>query len=385
VLEADEPVVAPPGRKGFDPDLFLQIRRSAAVQTERIQAIIDGAILAVEQVQDKRLDVLETPPEVEMSDAIFDMLLGICLGAVAEHVLKPITESIVSNVITSAAYYSKVPESGAPKSLEFLTAKLGTTPTGRKEVAEAQAMAVTRGALRRGLEVKADDIAKYNKYLRKQVVEIGEKLGEKAAEKVAEKFKEAPEMLEGVGKEGPSELQPTDTPGVAILGAAQTYASNNRAAIARHHSAFEVVLHRGASADELQMIDEATQLGELEDELIAIRDKHKIFFEAAIWAKLFRFDVPEKITADARGNVQLVGVNTLLKAYWNHRFAQLIQEWVQGSKAANLGLDPIRAPFESLDRNKQTSYVNRFFAALAKELAGLAPDAMKIHKEPVSK
>ncbi len=84
--------------------LVAQIHQSASIQSERVQAIVDGAILAVEQLQDKRIDVLEKGPEVTISDVIFDVLLSLCLMGVGK-ALVPITESIAKELVQTASYY----------------------------------------------------------------------------------------------------------------------------------------------------------------------------------------------------------------------------------------------------------------------------------------
>jgi hypothetical protein len=60
--------------------LVFRIRAARAARSERLKAVVDGALLAVEQVQDRRIDLLEQGPEVTIQDIMFDCLLGLAYG-----------------------------------------------------------------------------------------------------------------------------------------------------------------------------------------------------------------------------------------------------------------------------------------------------------------
>ncbi len=68
------------------------IRNSREQELLFLQTVRDAAILAGEQVQDKRLDFLEAPPDTSASDVLIDFLISLALGPVASAVVKSFTE-----------------------------------------------------------------------------------------------------------------------------------------------------------------------------------------------------------------------------------------------------------------------------------------------------
>ena len=57
----------------------LQIRQSCHVQLARVEAYLDAVVLAAEQVQDKRIEQLETPKEVTGWEYFGNVLLTLFL------------------------------------------------------------------------------------------------------------------------------------------------------------------------------------------------------------------------------------------------------------------------------------------------------------------
>jgi hypothetical protein len=374
--------------------LIAQIRQSAAIQTERIQAIVDGAILAVEQVQDKRIEILEKGPEVEVSDVIFDMFLGVALSGLGK-ALVPITESIAKELANTVTWYGRLSNSRTGfQALRFVGR------TFDKEGAFASDFGYGK--------VTARGMASYNKALR-EVLEQG--IGKRLDAAVEQGLKRA----EGKGKSLSHEvdLADTDTPGVAILGAAQTYASNHRAAIAMYHAGFETMARVSPDPQTLAGIRDAISLSPLDDPIVAIRDKHKLLFEVIIWVKLFGFD--EKTEIKAKGfkpGLTLPGVTPPLMRYWRKRFAHTIEQWMSGllaqhgGDASRVASDPeagidlrlyddaskpgFQPTFSKAEQGAQESAVFRFMLAISKELSslneeGIGSGGVRVTGPPVPK
>lgn len=76
--------------------LVSYIRSSEIHQLERIQLIVDSVILAAEQVQDKRIDLLEQPPEVTGSQLLIDFGITFLLES-------PIAGIILQNIVRKMA------------------------------------------------------------------------------------------------------------------------------------------------------------------------------------------------------------------------------------------------------------------------------------------
>ena len=68
--------------------LLSRIAESCARQEYFISSVVDAAHLAIEQVQDKRLESVRSGPKVTAGDFFTDIVIGIALGPVAQRVLK---------------------------------------------------------------------------------------------------------------------------------------------------------------------------------------------------------------------------------------------------------------------------------------------------------
>ncbi|MCV0388010.1 MAG: hypothetical protein K5821_16780, partial [Nitrobacter sp.] len=100
--------------------LVLLIRESAAVEEARLDILLDASILAAEQVQDVRLNVLETPAEVTgwqlWSQAAVVFLLESNLVGKA---LNTLTRAIVGKAVRTNTLFLALPKSESGKELAF--------------------------------------------------------------------------------------------------------------------------------------------------------------------------------------------------------------------------------------------------------------------------
>ncbi len=206
---------------------------------------------------------------------------------------------------------------------------------------------------------------------------VAEKL-EQGTKAVLEKAKVRNDLTHEVN------LEPTDTPGVAILGAANPMQAASVQRSPCIMPALKQYYARIPTARLSNLLGRLSHGPLLNDEIIAIRDKHKMLFEAVIWAQLFGFARDENIIRATGGfsNLKLVGVTDTLVDYWRHRFARVITEWVVSRLRANdwnagrlqlsEGIATFGGEFGNLPRDEQVSQVNRFFMEVACNLGTLA-------------
>jgi hypothetical protein len=384
--------VAPSSRRtsGEIEQLVAQIRLAEAVQKERIQAIVDGAVLAVEQVQDVRIDVLEKGPEVTATDMVFDLLLSFAMGRVAA-VLEPITKSIVGNLVKAVGY-----SRAGPALIRIASAVDSGFDDKGAEVFVQFAVGKDRsGAVSQAISPQY--VKQYNALARKTVSRAAK--GLVTAEKLESGFESVASGVEKLTG-GSGALAADDSAGTAILGAAQTYASTQRAFISKLHALFEAAVRGGADEQERGLIREAVSWPDLPEEINRIRDRYKIMFEAAIWAKIFGFD--QQFSKARAGSlkhgttVQLEGVEDRLLVYWQSRFASAVDDWMRGLEQrytpAQLrtgpgidAYDPDTHSVATFDQGRQASYVNQFMKAVAEELMSLPSDGLTVNALAVAR
>jgi hypothetical protein len=240
-------------------DALGRLRHSAQVQRERVQVVCDGLELAAEQVQDVRLSLGESAKPVSVGHALFDVLLTFCLeGTVAGKILATATQLAIEPMLISRKAASLWAQA--------------TTP---------QQVAAVRDQIRAIDRLSAADIAQHNTFVAALASASGGAQSNLAAAVIAARDAQAPRP--------PQAIAPTDTPAVALLSAARTYASNQRLSIELCHGTIEGLL----LADLLTPEDFAAAIRwrPLGAELLRLRDNYKLFFEAAIWARLYGWGV----------------------------------------------------------------------------------------------
>jgi hypothetical protein len=348
--------------------LIFRIRAARAAQVERVQAVGDAAVLAAEQVQDQRLDLLEKGPEVELSDVIFDALVGLALMGVGK-ALVPVAQSISRELAKSMTWYASNGKN--PRFARLLGAGLRSI---EPELANAR--------------LDAADIKRRHQQVRELLTtKIGEGLGQ-LGERAGDAAKEG--VSSGVKR---VELEATDSPGVAMLGAAQSYVSQQRYALELFHGGFEAIVRSGAAGPgDLAGIEAAATPEVLDQQVVEIRDRHKLLFEAAIWVRLFNFD--GQIKAGPFGRLDFGGLPRPLQRYLRRRFARTVERWMTGvardaySEYAvrsnpDIGLDLRQygtisgqgqgvdkfqpTQFEQLDTGKQDAAIHRLFVTVTRD------------------
>lgn len=337
--------------------LALQIRAARAARLEGLQAVVDGAVLAVEQVQDKRIELLEKGPEVKVEDTVFDLFIGLALGQ-AGVALKTCTDSIAGELARAAARYAKLARK------KDILKSLGTDALPR-DAAAFEALFRNASADRR---VTASQVKDYATAVRSFV---GTRVGA-ALDSAGEKSLGI--VKSGLPKTGGKrvDLEDTDTPSVAILAAAQSFMSTQRLAQTLFHDALEVVvLTTPCDKSELDEMAQDMAPARLDATYAQIRDRHKMLFEAVLWWRLFDISAGATLRrrwflSGAAPMLDLGGAPAPLVRYWLHRFARTIQQTVQSDFRLLQGTDSekqrrFKTPFEDLDTLNRQSLLKQFF------------------------
>lgn len=88
--------------------LLEQVTLAQATNESYIRMISDAGLLAVNQVQDKRIELLEQGPEVSTSDLAFDLLLATCLSPAAGRLLETVTATVFNRVLTTRGVFMSI-------------------------------------------------------------------------------------------------------------------------------------------------------------------------------------------------------------------------------------------------------------------------------------
>jgi hypothetical protein len=346
-------------------DVIFLIRWSAQIDIERIQAIVDGAILAAEQVQDKRIDLLEQGPEVAATDLIFDALVTFVLeSSLIGIAARTAAHKIITPLLRKVGAVALMPHPNIRR--EYL----GMLEFARKFGKYATAQ------IRDANPELRDDLKSYHSFIRAITRADGHII-----EGIVGIAKAANEMN---APQTPM-LIPGDSPGVAVLKAAQSYASSHRTAITMVHAQLEMAALATTDATALKKIADMAEILPLEQDLSVLRGRYALLYEAAIWAMLYGLVDGSQIRSN-RGligggrNVKLANVGEPLLRYWEARFASVISDWLaemerslgaSGMKRA--GLLPLSRPFVEAHPDLRASYINQFFKKVASDLPQL-PD-----------
>lgn len=284
------------------------IRQSAIRQIESAQAIMDGAILAAEQVQDKRLELLEQGPEVTGFDIFMDFALTFILESpLAGKILRSITMTMLvprvkANIVAKT------------RALLMLTAKPKNLVLGKPFMIPE---AIPERIAASHLATQLKDLRSFEKNL----LETGSEQGPypylvaltKAAREAQPKDRRVPI------------LEASDTPGVAILDVAQQYLSERRLSIQMEHSMFELWTQTGVMPVEdvyKTLRWESVTVNGNTFSVAQIKDRYKRYFELLIWTLLlYEKPLTGKSITTPRQSFTLKGyVQPSLIAYWLKRF-----------------------------------------------------------------
>jgi hypothetical protein len=337
--------------------LVLLIRQSAAVQEARADVLLDGAVLAAEQVQDVRLNVLETPAQVSGWSIWAEVALTFLLESnIPGKVLSELSRRIVGQLVKTNTVFLALPKS----------------ISGRELAATAKALSggsMSR-VLQQGLPVlklpglsSKDALKLYHSSIQLFVTKGSDGYTEflNAAIKAANEKRKAPK---------PSTADPipvSDSAAVEVLSAAQDYARASRLGIRFRHAALESYVRRGAEPNSLAIVAEAVGWDPLTDEgkeremlsLTAARNKYRLLLEALIWSRMYDFrEAPPSQTSNPmilQNQDSFQGISDELQQYWRGRFQEAADQYaaIQGKTVSDKTL---------------SLQLRRYFAAISYEV-----------------
>ena len=285
------------------------LRQQASSQLESIQVLMDGVTLAAEQVQDKRLELLEAGPELSASDMFLEFALVVLLES-------NLVGALVSKSAARVLRRRALSQSVCKKTVQMFTDLVsGGKVSGRMRLIEKQLGRALKAEVASVGPETIKSIGKWTRSLR-----VLSNAGEGRLEALAKAVK-AVDDKSGESKSARFEFDPTDTPGVSILDLTQSYCQNHRVAISYETGTLEFYLRIGfVSPEHVYSLFESPAA---DADSGNIKDRHKRFFELVIWTLLLKArSFTGKSTTDwvARvGNPQEHVPASLLK-YWVRRF-----------------------------------------------------------------
>jgi hypothetical protein len=251
------------------PEAAFGLRMAYSAHTERMEAISDAATLAAEQVQDKRIELLEGKDEgsaLTVSSFVMSGLLSLVVGPVAGALLQKAANSIVVAVLRAMAV---APDIGRATTATQIRAiwdkrpKLETSPDLQKaavEYTDKVVGGVTAAATKQNFVALAT-----------------------ASGKIAQQLRQG----KGLGQE-----PVTDSVGVAFRAAVADFASNQRILIGMWIAHIEQLMETNVitPALALELADlSGVQVNGRDVALVEIRDRCRLLYEALLWARMFGF------------------------------------------------------------------------------------------------
>lgn len=335
------------------------IRRSQQIQLERLQCLADGALLAAEQVQDVRLDLLEKGPEVDTTSVIVDLVIGCVLdSSIPGRIMKHFASTTCKRLIARSAILKvdgKAVWAQTKEEYQFIKTFIGSKELYATITEE---MSGDRYLKHAKAWRKLAELAS-NSDVQKDVVAAGKTVRNAGKTKFVTKDL----VVNG------------DTPGVSLLGSIAEYVSTNRLLVQLQYQRMETFVRLGfMTGDEARQFLTLAEFEPLESPLKSIRDSAKLFFEAVIWASIFKF---EDLWGRYSARDGLKGIDSRLVNYWLKRFGSDVTSWnnalgTQGRRA--MKVNEIRQ-WNDLDRLQKQAELGRYFIQILRDLPQKLSDA----------
>lgn len=250
-------------------DLKLELLNLISLSRRRqelyIDTIIDSWILAAEQVQDKRLEVLESGPEVAIEQIIIDFCITLLLGPCATVLMKSITKSVFTKIgKTLTTYFVKEGNFWVIDKRKYI-----------KEVTSST-LAIIRKATNETVNVSLD-VTK--RRLRTMAISALQGGGIPHSQKI---------------------LEANDSPGVGVVSAVSSYVRHLKASINLVHDDYinKVVangINNETAVDLIKFIKEDINYSNIKDkgdpfaglDISIVKEEYKRHFEWFIWTLIF--------------------------------------------------------------------------------------------------
>ncbi|ANE47696.1 hypothetical protein SY83_16995 [Paenibacillus swuensis] len=339
------------------------VEQAFQIQLERLQIIVDASLLAVEQVQDKRIEVLEQGKNVTVEDVIFDLLsvylweVGI-LGHVLTPLIKEVTSVICAKSLAMQAVYDRIPKTDYGAQI----IGMGRSEKEGKEIIRT----IIQDHVRNPKQFTSEQYAMFTK----SVTDLISKAPDQAAAKVKSTIKNWKSLADKVKT---TALKTTDTPNVALLKAAQSYASRNRTALHMQKSNTIAFIRSNPrmSKKELKEFVRVFAWEEIPD-VQFIRDQYQMALEIVVWAQLYRFKANDPSSPEVLLNSgKFRGINDKIVDYWIIRFRSVLESYEKVSKE----------PWDTMPRGIKCKKIKAYFEDISKKLDEVSNKV----KQPINK
>lgn len=299
-------------------EVRLMISRSRRREELYWDTCRDAAILAAQQVQDKRIELLEKPPEVSFTDIICDILIGVTLSLPVAAIAGGVTKAVMKKLIGPSLKTREVVKvfSAELRQKQFIGPGVLKSTVIKIKEKELGGDAIQGRKLSPFLEGAIDES------IISSIGLTGQKLVDAAKNKIAAS---ADSQTGG------------DTPGVAMSSAAMDWANRQKQVTNITHDILDILVGSGLIKDG-DTLEEISQLmkknlnkwpedGEVE--------QLRLLWEAAIWVSILG---PIKETMFRKSGRMYGGVwvykyhfngappNQDLISYWQNRFKLFLEK-----------------------------------------------------------
>lgn len=348
-------------------EIAFQIRQSRTIQLARVDAYLDGVVLAAEQVQDVRLSLLEEPTVVNGWEAAGSVLLTFALeSTIAGKALAKVAKTIFTPVLRMNSVFRRLPKSAdghrlmeqARRLARMNDPGLSRVPgvaveriysrgsTGAQTFAAVlQAGAGGKGGLQ---ALGKENIILYHAWL-EAVIRGGSASTEQNLTAIAKSVREARNRVFTAPSPGAAESKP-----VQVRALAYDYASLTRTGIQYQHDRLETLV-RGRHVEPLglEALAQLCSADDLNVRLIDIRKNYAVMFEALIWAQLYGCKRDQRPVSRGDGGFVFGAerVDQRLQNYWLERFEPAL------APRSGLSLDE----WNKLSFSDQSVHLKRYF------------------------
>lgn len=330
-------------------ELLRRIAKSRRRQEVYLQTIGDSVLLAAQQVQDKRLELLEQEPEITGTEVFFDIMLAVVFSsAVSGKLLKSFAKKLLDPIARTPLAFKILPKT--ERGLKFFN-----------EIAGSQLGKVGTKEVTKEFLEKADLSGLYKNV----VFEV--------AETAANSIRQIPKKFQKTVEQAP--LIVGDSAGVGIMNLVQIFVRDKIASINLSHDYLKIAVQEGVMDDDatnelLQFLDGNIKetIKEENYSLGAIKGKFMLFYESCIWLMLIEPTYGKEISGNFVRIVDGTGkdVDERLIKYWVNRFFHPESEFESFKQYADR---VVSVKTNTMPRAKQE--LANFFEKLSKEIKGV--------------
>ena len=311
------------------------IQNSVQFQLERLQLFVDSALLAVEQVQDKRIEMQENPKqEVNIYEVFFNMVLMYCWQVkLVEPLINQATKGIVNHLLKTRAVYNSLPKSDYGAQIIGMAKQ----EVNSKHIIDQ----IIKDHVVNQKRFTSNDFAMFSSDVINFV--------SKAPDSVFNAGKKGKDIYKKLSQKS-TPLTFGDTPSVSVLSSAQSYMRNHRLTLMAQQTEIIALLRiiqlekAPITKKDLNQFLSLFTWDEIED-YEGLREKYKLVFEGVIWSQLFHWKYYKYYVDQDKLN----GVPPKLLDYLHERFRPILIE------------DPRIGPYDKQVKSIKNKKLKLFF------------------------